>query len=44
MGLIKGGMERLGDTVEFNMLDGGTMAAKVVDPVVYDAEGKKQNV
>ncbi|GAA6162672.1 sarcosine oxidase subunit alpha family protein [Pelagimonas sp. KU-00592-HH] len=44
MGLIDGGMERLGDVVEFNKVDGSTVKAKVVDPVFYDKDGEKQNV
>jgi sarcosine oxidase, subunit alpha len=44
MGLIAGGMARLGDVVAFNTLGGGTVAAKVVDPVFYDKEGARQNV
>ncbi len=44
MGLITGGLDRLGDVVEFNTIAGGTVAAKVVDPVFYDKEGEKQNV
>lgn len=44
MGLITGGMDRMGDVVEFNTVAGGTVKAKVVDPVFYDKEGAKQNV
>jgi sarcosine oxidase, subunit alpha len=44
MGLILGGMDRLGDVVAFNTLGGGTVAARVVDPVFYDKEGTRQNV
>ena len=44
MGLITGGMDRLGDEVEFNTVSGATVRAKVVDPVFYDKEGAKQNV
>jgi sarcosine oxidase subunit alpha len=44
MGLIDGGMKRLGDVVEFNKVDGSTVKAKVVDPVFYDKDGEKQNV
>ena len=43
-GLIKGGMDRLGDVVDFNTVSGGTVKAKVVDPVFYDKDGEKQNV
>jgi sarcosine oxidase, subunit alpha len=44
MGLIKGGMGRQGDVVEFNTASGGTVKAKVVDPVFYDKAGEMQNV
>jgi sarcosine oxidase, subunit alpha len=44
MGLITGGLGRMGEVVEFNTLAGGTVKAKVVDPVFYDKEGEKQNV
>ncbi|WP_270729840.1 sarcosine oxidase subunit alpha family protein [Shimia sp. Alg240-R146] len=44
MGLVHGGMNRLDDVVEFNKVDGGTVAARVVDPVFYDKDGEKQNV
>lgn len=44
MGLIKGGLSRIGDVVEFNTVTGGTVKAKVVDPVFYDKDGEKQNV
>ena len=44
MGLILGGMERAGEVVEFTRMEGGTVKARVVDPVFYDKEGEKQNV
>ena len=44
MGLIKGGLDRIGDVVDFNTVSGGTVKAKVVDPVFYDKDGEKQNV
>ncbi|WP_054008562.1 sarcosine oxidase subunit alpha family protein [Cypionkella psychrotolerans] len=44
MGLIKGGMDRLGDVVEFTTITGGVVKAKVVDPVFYDKDGEKNNV
>ena len=44
MGLIIGGMDRLGDVIEFNTVAGGTVKARVVDPVFYDKEGVQQNV
>ena len=44
MGLIRGGLDRIGDEVEFNTVTGGTVKARVVDPVFYDKEGAKQDV
>ncbi len=44
MGLILGGLARMGDVVEFNTVGGTTVRAKVVDPVFYDKEGAMQNV
>ncbi|WP_151719237.1 sarcosine oxidase subunit alpha family protein [Gemmobacter serpentinus] len=44
MGLVKGGLARLGEVVEMTKLGGGTVQAKIVDPVFYDKEGAKQNV
>jgi sarcosine oxidase, subunit alpha len=44
MGLVFGGMDRLGDIVEFNTVTGGTVKARVVDPVFFDKDGDKQNV
>jgi sarcosine oxidase, subunit alpha len=44
MGLVHGGLNRIGDIVEFNTVTGGTVKARVVDPVFYDKEGEKPNV
>lgn len=44
MGLLKHGPARMGEVVEFNTVTGGTVKARVVDPVFYDKEGEKQNV
>ena len=44
MGLLHRGPERMGEVVEFNTVKGGTVKARVVDPVFYDKEGEKQNV
>jgi sarcosine oxidase subunit alpha len=43
MGLILGGMDRMGDEVAFNTLTGDPIKARVVDPVFYDKEGAKPN-
>ena len=44
MGLIRRGPERMGEIVTFPKLGGGEVKARIVDPVVYDKEGAKQNV
>ncbi|OAN81181.1 sarcosine oxidase subunit alpha [Jannaschia sp. EhC01] len=44
MGLVLNGPDRMGETVQFNKVDGSTVAAKIVNPVFYDPEGEKQNV
>jgi sarcosine oxidase subunit alpha len=44
MGLVHKGPDRMGEVIEFNKIDGTTVAAKIVDPVFYDKEGEKQNV
>ncbi|SIT80479.1 sarcosine oxidase subunit alpha [Yoonia rosea] len=44
MGLVHCGPDRIGEVIEFNKVDGTTVQAKIVDPVVYDKEGEKQNV
>jgi sarcosine oxidase subunit alpha len=44
MGLVKGGLSRLGEVIEMTKLDGTTQQVRIVDPVFYDKEGEKQNV
>lgn len=44
MGLVHNGPDRMGEVIEFNTTNGGTIKAKIVDPVFYDKEGAKQNV
>ncbi|QCO54772.1 sarcosine oxidase subunit alpha family protein [Pseudorhodobacter turbinis] len=43
MGLIKHGPDRMGEVVTFNKVDGGTIAAKIVDAVFFDKAGEKGN-
>ena len=43
MGLIRGGLDRIGEVVEFTKMGGGTVQARVCDPVFYDKEGEKGN-
>ena len=44
MGLVRRGPERMGQTVEFPKIGGGSVVAKIVDQVVFDKDGEKQNV
>jgi len=44
MGLIRRGPERMGETVEFPKVGGGSVMARIVDPVFHDKDGEKQNV
>ncbi len=44
MGLVKHGPKRMGEVIEFPGTDGTIYKAKIVDPVVYDKDGEKQNV
>jgi len=44
MGLVRNGPDRMGEVLLFNNMDGLVTAAKIVDPVIYDQEGAKQNV
>ncbi|WP_341366410.1 sarcosine oxidase subunit alpha family protein [Yoonia sp. BS5-3] len=44
MGLVRHGPERMGEVIAFAKVDGTKVQAKIVDPVVYDKEGAKQNV
>lgn len=44
MGLVERGPERMGEVLDFAMIDGSTVKAKVVEPVFYDPDGEKQNV
>ncbi len=43
MGLLRHGPQRMGEVVEFNTMAGGTVAARVVNPVFLDPNGEKQN-
>jgi sarcosine oxidase subunit alpha len=44
MGLVRQGAARMGETVEFPKVGGGSVMAKIVDQVFYDRDGAKQNV
>ena len=41
MGLVLNGPDRMGETIEFNKVDGTTIPARIVDPVFYDKEGSR---
>jgi sarcosine oxidase subunit alpha len=43
MGLLRRGPTRMGEVVEFNTVQGGTVKARVVSPVFVDKDGEKQN-
>ncbi|MDJ0859937.1 MAG: sarcosine oxidase subunit alpha family protein [Dinoroseobacter sp.] len=44
MALLKQGPSRMGQTVEVTSATGGTVSARVVDPVFLDKDGARQNV
>ena len=44
MGLVHNGPARMGETIEFALVDGGRVPAKIVNQVFYDKDGEKQNV
>ncbi len=44
LALLKGGSQRMGQTVYLSTADGKVHAAEVVSPVFYDPKGSRQNV
>ena len=44
MGLLRHGPQRMGEVVEFTRMAGGTVRARVVNPVFLDPNGEKQDV
>lgn len=44
MGLILHGPDRMGEVIEFPDLGKAPVRARIVDPVLYDKDGEKQNV
>ncbi len=44
LGLIKGGLDRIEDVIQFPVNETRVIKARIVDPVFYDPEGNKQNV
>ncbi len=44
MGLVERGPDRMGEVLDFPLIGGGSVKARIVDPVFFDADGEKQNV
>jgi sarcosine oxidase subunit alpha len=44
MALVKGGRQRMGETVYAPLANGGLVKATITEPVFYDKEGSKPNV
>jgi len=44
MALVKGGLDRMGETVHIALADGRMLPAVIASPVFYDAAGERQNV
>lgn len=44
MGLVEHGPDRMGEVIDFGLVDKSVMQARIVDPVFYDKDGEKQNV
>ena len=43
MGVIKGGLTRMGESVFFPQKDGRVIEAEICSPVFFDPEGERQN-
>ena len=43
MGLVRQGPARMGEELRFSLAGGGSVAARIVDPVLYDPKGERQN-
>ncbi|OXS13625.1 sarcosine oxidase subunit alpha, partial [Zobellella denitrificans] len=44
MGVVKGGLNRMGETVFFPLADGRVLEAEITSPVFYDPKGERQHV
>ena len=44
MGLVKGGLDRMGEKVYYPLADGRVIEAEICSPVFYDPTGERQNV
>ena len=43
MGLVERGPDRMGEILEFPVIDGEPVRARIVSPVFHDPDGEKQN-
>lgn len=43
LGLVKGGLDRMGERVQVSMRDGRTVAATIANPVFFDPKSERQN-
>ena len=44
MGMIRGGLDRMGETVYYPQPDGSVIEAEICSPVFLDPKGERQNV
>jgi sarcosine oxidase subunit alpha len=44
MGFIKGGLDKMGDTVYYPLADGTVIEAEICSPIFFDPKGERQNV
>ncbi|MEP0071749.1 MAG: sarcosine oxidase subunit alpha family protein [Marinomonas sp.] len=44
MGFIKGGLDKMGETVYYPMADGTMIEAEICSPIFFDPKGERQNV
>ncbi len=44
MGVIKGGLSRMGETVYYPQADGSVIEAVICSPIFLDPKGERQNV
>jgi len=44
MGLVRGGLDRMGEAVFYPQPDGSVIEAEICSPVFLDPEGERQNV
>ena len=43
LGMVRGGLGRMGETVHYPLADGSVVAAEICSPVFYDPQGERQN-